>query len=395
MKTNVKESIFKFIIFLYMVYLLWYSEAIGYSNILLYGGIIIVVISFLLYINGRSTDILRIPSGLLSWIAYGVTSLIIGLLIAADRGLLISSLMTFFAFIFLCICISVVSRVEQNSQWFTNYLLAICVLCALYTIFNGYDYYNGVMVVTMGANNNPNTLGTLMVFGMFAVMYNEKKGVFQLVEALILLALFLYIIIITGSKKALLGGGVFLLIWIIGFLKDLKGKKLHYKITSVLIIAAICLIAFYYFTSTYMNTASFERMTTLFTSGSTKMRSEMYEESIDFFKRSPLFGIGYDQFRVLSRYKLYSHSTYAEVMADGGIIGMLLFITPILIAGFRLFKLRKRTNTYTVWIFIALYCVEVFLGAVNIFMYDITHLLIWSLVFFYTQYGAFYNEVKE
>ena len=136
-------------------------------------------------------------------------------------------------------------------------------------------------------------------------------------------------------------------------------------------------------------------MTTLFTSGSTKMRSEMYEESIDFFKRSPLFGIGYDQFRVLSRYKLYSHSTYAEVMADGGIIGMLLFITPILIAGFRLFKLRKRTNTYTVWIFIALYCVEVFLGAVNIFMYDITHLLIWSLIFFYTQYGAFYNEVKE
>lgn len=209
MKTNVKESIFKFIIFLYMVYLLWYSEAIGYSNILLYGGIIIVGISFLLYINGRSTDILRIPSGLLSWIAYGVTSLIIGLLIATDRELMISSLMTFFAFLFLCICILVVLRVEQNIQWFTNCLLAICIICALYTIFNGYNYYNGVMVVTMGANNNPNTLGTLMVFGMFAVMYNEKKGVFQLVGSISILALFLYIIIITGSKKALLGGGSF------------------------------------------------------------------------------------------------------------------------------------------------------------------------------------------
>lgn len=395
MIVNIKRAFVKLTIFLYMLYLLWYTEAIGYSNVMLYGGICLVAFSVLIYINGRSVQDLKLPRGLSLWLVYGIVSLITGLIVAVDKEMLISSIFTFFAFLFLCVCITVISTVERDIQWFIKYLLIICILCAVYTIFRGHDYYNGVIVITMGPNNNPNTLGALMVFGMFALMYKKKKGITQLCASFFVLTLFLYIIVITGSKKALIGGGIFLLVWLVGFIKGLRGEKLYYRFAAVMLIMVGCIIGGYYFTTTYVNTASFTRMATLFTSGSTQIRSGMYKESVDFFLNNPIVGIGYDQFRVLSQYQTYAHSTYAEVMSNSGIIGMFVFFIPIIFTGIRLWKLRKDEPTYRVWIFIALYCVEIFLGSVNIFMYDITHLLIWTLLFVYTDFSSICSRGED
>lgn len=392
MIVNLKRDFIKLTVFIYMIYLFWYSQAIGDSNILLYGGMCFIFVAYLFYINGRSLKNLKISKGIIYWIMYGIFSLIVGIVVAYDKGILLSSLFTFFAFIFLCVCITTVSIIEQDLWWFIKDILIICIFCALYTIFRGYDYYNGIIVITMGPKNNPNTLGALMVFGMFAVMYREKKGFTQLMTSFIIIALFLYIIILTGSKKALFSGAIFLLVWGIGFMKYMRDRPLYYKFTTLFLLFLIFILSFYYLSTIYINTASFARMATLFTSGSTNMRRGMYKESLDFFMNNPMFGIGYDQFKVISQYKKYSHSTYAEVLANGGLIGILLFFTPIVLAGIKLFQNRKKDSSYRVWMYISLYLVEIFLGSVNIFMYDFTHLMIWTIIFVYVDFGLKFNK---
>ena len=83
-------------------------------------------------------------------------------------------------------------------------IIVICIFCAAFTILRGYDYYNGVMVVTMGPENNPNTLGALMVFGIALMMFRNKRRIMDLVVLLFFMLVFSYVIILTGSKKSLL-----------------------------------------------------------------------------------------------------------------------------------------------------------------------------------------------
>ena len=385
MNINFKSLFIKSTIFIYIIYLLWYTQAIGHSNIFLYGGIILVFIFFLNYINGKRFNDFKVSKRLLYWFFYGIYSLIFGLIVAVDKVYLITSLSTYFAFLFLCISIFIISSMEKDSDWIINYLMIVCLFCALYTIFNGYDYYNGVMVITMGPNNNPNTLGALMVFGMFSVMYKEKKRIYQLLASLVVLLLFFYIIIISGSKKALLSGLIFILIWGIGFTKYIRNKNLNYKLITMIILIITLTIFVYYFSSLYINTSSFERLTGLRSSGSTNIRIGMYKESLFLFKNNPLIGIGYNQFRFLSFFETYSHSTYAELLSGGGIIGTLLFLTPIISTGINLIKNRTKLPAYNHWLYIAIYCVEVFLGTVNIIMYSFMHLLMWTIIYVYVE----------
>lgn len=372
----------KFSIFLFLLYLLWYKEAFSNSTLFLYGGTAVVAISTLLYIHGKTYKVLSFPKGIKYAIVYGFYSLIIGGVVARDHGLLISSLVTYFAFLFVCCCICIICIGENDIKWLFKSIIVICIFCAAFTILRGYDYYNGVMVVTMGPENNPNTLGALMVFGIALMMFRNKRRIMDLVVLLFFMLVFSYVIILTGSKKSLLSAAILILIWLVVYLRDIhkNGMFIHKVITIMILCIAGC-FAFYYFTVSYLETASFERMLGLFTSGSTQIRSNMYEEAYEFFKSSPIFGIGYNQFRVISSWGTYAHSTYAEVLADSGIIGSVIYFAPFVSVGITLVKKMGKLKKYEIGVLFAIYCVEVFLGTVNIYMYDFTHMLMWTILF--------------
>lgn len=380
-----KKSIAQGSIFLFLLYLLWYAEAFDTIATFLYGGTILVMGSTALYMNGRKWSELRLPSGLQWWVLFGLYSLLTGLVVATDRTILISALVTFFSFLIVIACISFVAYGEGQLDWLLKQIAAISIVCALYTLFRGFDYYNGVIVRTMGPGNNPNTLGVQMVFGTFCLLYISRPILKALLRNAAPIALFAYVIVLTGSKKALLAEAVLIFIWVIALFKGMKnaesvdGRLCAYGIL-VLCVGAIA----FYFAKYYINTASFARMQTLNTSGSTATRTDMYREAFLLFKRNPIFGIGYSQFRVVSSFGTYSHSTYAELIADTGAVGTLIFIYPILLTGKKLLVKVPSSVRYRQITLISLYIVEIFLGAANIFFYDFTHLLIWTVVFFET-----------
>ena len=70
----------------------------------------------------------------------------------------------------------------------------------------------------------------------------------------------------------------------------------------------------------------FSRLGQLFEEGD-GTREHMLDLAIGYFLENPLVGIGFDQFRVVSVYKAYSHSTYAEILACTGIIGTIIYFS--------------------------------------------------------------------
>lgn len=391
-----KKIFVQFSIFLFLLNLFWYTEAFESVPIFLYGGTALVAISTAYYINGRCWSEISLPHRVKWWIFFGIYSAITGIVVATDRSILISSLITYFAFLFVLTCIIFLIKGENNIQWLLRQIIFITILCALYTIFRGVDYYNGIIVRTMGPHNNPNTLGALMVFGSFSLLYLSKPQIKTMFRNAIILTLFAYIIILTGSKKALLSEGILICIWVWGFFKGMRQSERLFNRICAYILVAICGGAVvYYFMTYYIDTASFIRMQSLTSSGSTNSRMEMYKEASGMFKTSPLFGIGYNQFRVLSSYGSYSHATYPELIADSGIIGTLIFMYPILITGKKILVGRFYDSRYIKVMLLALYVVEIFLGAMNIFFYEFDHLLMWTILFIESENQGYVRKGRK
>lgn len=373
-------------VFLFLLYLLWYTETKGHVSLFLYGGAALITITTLIYINGRTVSLLFPPKGILFGAGYGVYSLVTGIVVAANKGVLVSSLITYFAFLFVCYCIAIICLGERDVSWLLKIIAAVCVLCAIYTLFWGYRYKNEVYVTTMGPENNPNRLGALMVFGMFAVLYRNERSFGKLLVTCVLSVLFIYVIILSGSRKALISAIALGGFWFVTFLRDTWKKCERMEQVKRLSLAAIMLgIAVAYFTNTYLETASFERFLRLFAENGTSSRWAMYVEAAEMFKKSMLFGVGFDQYRILHFLQTYSHSTYAEVLACGGILGCLIYFSPIIWTGCLVYKRLKKEKSYSAGMLFALYTVEMFLGAVNIFMYTFMHIMVWTILYVLTE----------
>lgn len=368
-------------IFLFLLYMLWYGATYRNVPLFLYGGAMLVVVTTAIYANHRTLGCLVPPKGILLWLGFGAYSLIIGLVVATDRSLLVSSIERYMAFLVVCWCICVICTEENDIQWLLKCIIIVCHICALYTVFFGKQYGDGVYYISMGPKSNPNSLGILMLYGMFAVLYNKKHKLGEVLGMLVSMLLFFYVVILTGSRKSLISGALLCMVWLIAFVRDThkiankREKRLKYALLLIVLV-----IGWVYFAKHYANTASFTRLQTLFNDGSSFVRMGMYREAVELFKTSKLFGIGFDQFRVLSSFDTYSHSTYAEVLACGGILGCVVFFYPIIQTGIVLVKKLRNSPSYRMGMLLALFLVEIFLGTGMIFMYSFDHLLIWSIL---------------
>lgn len=379
-----KSNLAKFSVFLFLLYLFWYKEAIAESSSFLYGGALLVIGSTMWYMNKQSYNRFGIPFGVKWHIAFGIYSLVFGFFIVEYKFYMITSLITYFAFMTVAMCICYICEGERDISWLMREVAVIAIICALYTATKGVEVYNIVMVKVMSEWNNPNTLGVMLMFGIFAVTMLNNRKFSGMLMSFPIMALLVYVIVLTGSRKSLFSAGILVIIWLAFFVKDVSASGKFGKIVfTYLIVFAVAVIAVRYFKTSYMNTASFDRVTMLFENGGMTKRGNMYAVAWRLFKQNPLFGVGYNQYRIVSGLNAYSHSTYAEVLASGGIMGTFIYFFPILAAGVSLLKNTIRRKSYVYGVILALYCTELFLGAGNIFMYDPVHIFMWTILFMF------------
>ena len=309
-----------------------------------------------------------------------------GIFVARNASAMVSSLITFFCFVIVCFDCWYISYLQNDHDWIYKILKCVAIICALQVILRGQPYYNGIMVTTMSSINNPNTLALILLIGMisFVIDFDVEK-LSSFITTMLANVMMLYGIILTGSRKCFLAAIPVMVYWLWFYIKvtrkEGKTKRLLFLIAVVILVMAVC---FSYYSKYFQSTSIFERLIGLFSEGGTSKRQQLYSDAFTYFKSSPLIGIGFNQYRQWSPYGYYSHSSYAEVLSCGGIIGTLIFFVPLLTCLLRYIKLAIQKKSfdemYRIRMIALLFACELFIGVGQIFIYDMLHLLVLMLI---------------
>jgi hypothetical protein len=178
------------------------------------------------------------------------------------------------------------------------------------------------------------------------------------------------IIVVTGSRKAQL-----MLLFLCGasFLIYTKGR---FNISRIVVGASAAAFLAYAAFTLLAGTAHFSRLENLVemirygdtSDGSAMDRSYLVERGIELWKASPLIGHGNDSFTYISGFGTYSHSNPVELMANLGILGLVLYYGVHYKGIFRAVRLMKLRRSYArcigIWFVVAMIC---FIGLFDLF----------------------------
>ena len=365
-------------------YILFYLQIWGDNHIILYGTAIITVISMITYCFQQGhLDISNVPFGIWNNMIMVVYSLITGFF-SINNSAIISSCLSYAAFSIVCVAICYASSEEGSFEWVLKVLIALAFISAVYALFRG-AYWEGYGR-TLSLANNPHSFAIVMNLGIFssAFLKRNQESVFSPFSALLIL-FFFYSIIECGSRKFLIASSCLVIIWLIASFKDVWIKSNNQKrvIWVVLSVLSLLLVT-YLFRSVYSQSDLFFRMQELDNSGN-QMRIKMYVKAWDIFLEYPIFGGGYDQYKYLSGIGAYSHSTYAEAIADFGFVGCVIYFLPIIYTSYQILKKALSTERNYATLLLAALCIdELFLGVGQIFFMEFSHFLIWMVLFYYS-----------
>jgi len=324
-----------------------------------------------------------LTSELILWFLFAFTSLAFGLMVAVSLENLLSTIIDFFEFLFLMFVIVYISNKDRSINFFVDVFIALAITCAITTIFWGVDYDHGR--ITMGLSNNPNTLGITMALGICCVLFKlNLKNLGYSIAAFSAILLLIYVCLLTGSRKSFLSILLIIIYWFAFVVyKDIKAVRFGEKVKGLLAIMLVLVAGYYILLPYFSDSVLLSRLTVLFESGS-EVRESMYSEAFDLFKQSPLVGVGFNNYRALSVFQTYSHSTYAEALACTGIIGCILYFTPYIMLLFRYWKMVT-SNSDALFIkqarvMLGMFCVLLFLGVGVIHFYRITSTIAFGML---------------
>lgn len=379
-------KITKFSTIIVIFYILFYVETWGDNHALLYGASLIVVFSMMIHWFGENEIKLScVPFGIWNNCILVVYSLTIGIFVAADYSMLLDSCITFASFSVICIAICYVSVSENNFEWVLDTLIILAVICMAYMLING-TVWKGYGR-TLSKYNNPHAFAAVMNLGIFSTAFKCKKhDIKEFVISSLLIYFFIYGVIECGSRKYLIADVFFVAFWnITSIIYIWKDRNTNNTVLLVIIIGAIILLVKYYYTNIYITSLSHSRMLDNSDHGNAG-RLIMYQRALDIFWEKPLFGGGYDQYRFWSGVGGYAHSTYAEAIADFGLVGSALYFAPIGYSVFHVWKrVTKKGRSYQS-VMLLIFCIaELFIGTLQIFFMEFYHFIAWTLIFYLEQ----------
>ena len=380
-------SAIKLVESVFIIYMIWFADAFGTNKAILYGSFVIstilVLMDNVIYRTSIKDGYYSVVPLLASYgIYFIITSPIALFLSGGSISSFISSCVTYVSYFAMSFYICYTSARVGEIDWLRKRLFFCALLCAFQTVFLGQYVRSGrYMVITMGQYNNPNSLGLAMVIGIFSVIVvkDYKKLFFR---NMAFIALFLYVIILSGSRKCLISAIILVLLK-----EGFTTRGLCQLIFCLLFFAIGIYIARNYFSLTTI----FERFSTDNMNSGLNDRTLLYKRAFELWLKSPIIGIAYDQFKVLSGYNMYSHSTFAEILACTGVLGIAIWAYYIarLLFSLRLKHINCKDRSFSTYHYVILnlmFLIELFLGLGQIWFYDMPHLLVLIFVFGYSRF---------
>lgn len=367
-------------------YILFYTQVWGDKHLILYGSAAVAVLSVAIHcIHAGYLSFDHVPYGIWNNLFLVIYAVGVGFFVTADFMTTFRSSITILAFAAVCIAMCYASAEEGSFEWILKVMVAVALLCSIYTLARGTQFQN--YGITMSAINNPHNLAAILNLGVFSVIFlsrNKEKKVSLISVALILL--FSIVTIRCGSRKYLLANTLIEGVWAWTVMRDgWKSGDSNRKIITVLLLIALAGVAYYVIRNVYLGSESQQRMRNSNDLGN-QYRILFYAESWKIFLNHPIFGAGMNQFKNLSTVVkgLYSHSTYAEALADLGFVGCALYFAPILTVTYRnITRVLKADRGFEEYLLLAFCLSELFIGTAQVFFMEFHHFLAWSILFFY------------
>lgn len=382
----------KFLYILFIFYIGWFQKvffSIPRMPLILGAGMIAIL---LLHKSSENNLKVLITEPLFIWIIFALYVLFAGLLVASDKGHLVSSWLTYVQTLAMIFYIINVSKIEGNNNFFIKSYLIFSLIYMLTMLFWGYDAPGGRLYLS--ASSNPNGDGLTLLAGVFCTLILiEGNSLKRILPSLGLVGLFAYTIILTGSRKSFIVVLILIILWfILSFRDNWKGLTLSKKITMLVFLILGGFVVVYYLLPVFYDSTLYWRLTNKgFTIGSDQARSGMYKEALSMFFNNPVFGVGFNHYRILSVYRTYSHSTYAEIISTTGIIGTLIYFSGYLVILKNLvaiyFRKRGSMASDKAVQYLILFLSMLVLGTGVIHFYGIQDSMLFALMisFYYTE----------
>ncbi len=366
-------------------YILFYKPIWGDKHVILYvsAGVAVLCVAIHCFYTGHMAYD-RVPYGIWNNLILVIYAVGTGLFVAPDFMVTFRSSITLLAYAAVCIAMCYTSVEEGSFEWILKVLVALALLCSVYTLVRGTEWSG--YGITMSPTNNPHSLGAVLNLGIFSVIYmsRNKETKFSLISAALIL-LFSIVTIRCGSRKYLLTNTLIEGIWAWAVVREgWKSGNSNRRIITAFAIIAFAVAAYYIIRNVYLGSDSYQRMHDSMEDAGNQNRVLFYERAWMIFLNHPIFGGGLNQFRYISGTGMYAHSTYAEAIADFGFVGCVLYFSPIIAATCRIVsKAFKTDRNYGDYLLLAFCLSQLFIGTMQIFFMEFHLFLAWSILFFY------------
>jgi len=202
--------------------------------------------------------------------------------------------------------------------------------------------------------------------------------------------MFVYTVILSASRKSFLAAILLLMYWFAFCLQGVIGKiSLGKKALTVAALVLIITVTFYLMAPFFQESFLVSRLTTLSSEGD-ENRVIMYKQAFEYFKSSPLFGVGFNNFRLLSATGTVSHSTYAEVLACTGLLGTFLYLGAYLTMAAKIIRILFSQDSdnsigHQARLILGIFLVMVLLGTGVIHFYNLNFSIILATIVAFVQ----------
>lgn len=280
---------------------------------------------------------------------------------------------------------------KNNIEKILKTIVALAIVIFIIIFFANIDTLtlgriaNTTYIFNIAIDLNANTFGMLMAFSLIITVYfliKYKNNINYL-----LIALFLIGSLISGSRKALIICflGAFLIL-IIMFKRKRVSIILFCIFLSLIGFLIITQISFFYDIIGYRFMAIFDFLIQGETNeGSLTTRVAMINKAIELFKKEPIFGHGLNSFTLLGGFNTYSHNNYVEILVNSGIIGFLLYYTPLFVLLQRSYKHYKNHNDELCGLMFTLILIKLIMDYFAVSYFERMDLLLYLVGFSYLQ----------
>lgn len=326
-----------------------------YSNVLRYAVVSIRGLSIALLIIALAFQIIHDrfrlwhDQSLLALLIFALYALVSGFFVAQDIDKLLNTLYTFIEYLLVFYLVFCFIATDGKPDFPMIAFISLALTITFFLIFRGI----GLKRISIAETVNVNTVGVTLAFSIGFILYlliAKKNTPIKWVIGIASIAILLVGIMLTVSKKAIIGGAALIILWIVLCYRFTFAKmKTMWKLLVFLGVAAIGVYIYRWFTSRYalQIEVMMRRMDDLYVSDSDQARLLYIKEGFRVFLSHPIFGVGFNNARYYMPKITYTHCFYSELTACTGIIGTIIFGYAMLKPFARIVKARKKYKSDT------------------------------------------------